>query len=291
VDLKHPGPGISQKNQHKHGCIPILKLYLCNIDHQSVHFKINNKLNNSTMKTLVNLLSQKFVLFLFITFLSFPGLSQQIIQGTWGTQADSYRGQNGQRFTIAFPAGGTVSSRLWGTDLYTDDSSIGAAAIHAGLISARNGGTVTIEIRPGAAAYTGSIRNGVTSREYGAFSGSFVFVATGSVTTTTVTPVNAIQGTWGTQADSYRGQNGQRFTISFPAGGTVSGRLWGTDLYTDDSSIGAAAIHAGLISARNGGTVTIEIRPGASAYTGSKSNGVDSKDWGPFSGSFVFVRP
>jgi hypothetical protein len=100
-----------------------------------------------------------------------------------------------------------------------------------------------------------------------------------------------IQGTDATQADSYRGQNGQRFTITFPAGGTLSGRLWGTGLYTDDSSIATAAVHAGLISTQNGGTVTIEIRAGASAYTGSSRNGVDSKNWGPFSGSFVLVRP
>jgi hypothetical protein len=108
--------------------------------------------------------------------MSIPGYSQQIIQGTDATQADSYRGQNGQRFTIAFPAGGTVSGRLWGTDLYTDDSSIATAAVHAGLISVQNGGTVTIEIRQGAPSYQGSNRNGVTSRDWGPFSGSFVFV-------------------------------------------------------------------------------------------------------------------
>ena len=102
--------------------------------------------------------------------------SQNAIQGTWATQADSYRGKNGQRFTFVFPGNGTISSRVWGTDLYTDDSSIASAAVHAGLITPQNGGVVTIEIRAGAASYQASTRNGVVSQGYGGWTGSFVFV-------------------------------------------------------------------------------------------------------------------
>jgi hypothetical protein len=218
-----------------------------------------------------------------------PVQPANIIQGTWATQADSYRGQNGKQVTISFPAGGVLSSRLWGTDLYTDDSSIGTAAVHAGLINPQSGGTVTIEIRPGVSSYQGSTRNGITSSGYGAFQGSFVFVNQGSAVVTPVQPVNAIQGTWTAQADSYRGQNGKRYTITFPPGGVLSPRLWGTDLYTDDSSIGTAAVHAGLINPQSGGTVTIEIRPGASSYQGSTRNGITSSGYGGFSGSFVFA--
>lgn len=101
---------------------------------------------------------------------------------------------------------------------------------------------------------------------------------------------NAIQATWTTQADTYRGKNGQRFTYYFPPGGTASGRLWGTDVYTDDSSIGTAAVHAGLITFQNGGTVTIEIRAGQPAYQASTRNGITSSSYGSWSGSFVFVR-
>lgn len=94
---------------------------------------------------------------------------------TWATQADNLRGRNGQRFTYHCPPG-TVSTRLWGVDLYTDDSSICTAAAHAGLINAQSGGTVTIEIRAGANAYQGTTRNGVKSSGYGSWHGSFVFV-------------------------------------------------------------------------------------------------------------------
>ncbi len=95
---------------------------------------------------------------------------------SWGTQADSLRGKNGQQYSFACPGGGTVSGRLWGTDTYTDDSSICTAAVHAGLITAARGGTVTIQIRAGASSYRGSLRNGVTSSDYGAWHGSFVFI-------------------------------------------------------------------------------------------------------------------
>ncbi len=207
-------------------------------------------------------------------------------QANWGTQADSLRGQNGSRFTFVCPAGGTLSGRLWGTELYTDDSSICTAAVHAGLITVQSGGTVSIEIRAGASAYTGTTRNGVTSQGYGAYGGSFVFVS-GSSGNPVVTAA-----TWTTQADGWRGRNGQRFSISCPGGGELAARLWGTDLYTDDSSICTAAVHAGLISREAGGTVRIEIRPGAGAYQASTRNGLTSREYGAFSGSFVFVgRP
>jgi len=104
-----------------------------------------------------------------------------------------------------------------------------------------------------------------------------------------VTPTN-VQANWSTQADTYRGKNGQRFTYYIPPGGTPGGRLWGTDIYTDDSSIGTAAVHAGLITFQNGGTVTIEIRAGQSTYQGSSRNGITSSGYGYWYGSFVFVR-
>ena len=84
-------------------------------------------------------------------------------------------------------------------------------------------------------------------------------------TTTGDSPIMTTRGDWNTQAGSFCGKNGQRYTFTFPAGATTS-RLWGTDLYTYDSSIATAAVHAGLITPQRGGTVAIEIRPAASSY-------------------------
>lgn len=100
--------------------------------------------------------------------------SPAVVQATWSTNATTYRGQN-IRVTYNCPGGGTAAT-VWGTDYYTDDSSICTAAVHYGLISFANGGRVTIEMRQGAASYTGSTRNGVSSNNYGAWSGSYVFI-------------------------------------------------------------------------------------------------------------------
>lgn len=84
------------------------------------------------------------------------------------------RGKNNQRFTYLCPPGGTANT-IWGTNTYTDDSRICTAAVHVGRISLALGGTVTIEILPGQAAYTGSTKNGITSLDYGVWGGSFAF--------------------------------------------------------------------------------------------------------------------
>lgn len=201
----------------------------------------------------------------------------------WGTTATSLRGQNTQRYAFECPAGGVLSGSIWGTDLYTDDSSICTAAVHAGYLDPRAGGIITIEIRPGAASYAASARNGVTTKAYGGWSGSFVVV---NVKEPTVDP-NAKTIGWATTATDLRGRNGQQFTFLCPPGGSVSGAIWGTDIYTDDSSICTAAVHRGLITAASGGSVTLEVRPGAGGYTASTRNGVTSRAYGGWSGSFT----
>lgn len=234
------------------------------------------------------LLYRLYVLLLFLGMVTLLP-AQTVIQGNWNTQANEYSANIGKRYTFYFPPGGTISSRVWGTDVYTYDCSIASAAVHAGLISTRNGGTVTIEIRAGQASYQGSTRNGVTSRDWGAFGGSFIFVNGPGTIPPVLIDANAIRGDWNTQANEYSANVGKRYTFYFPPGGTISARVWGTDIYTYDCSIASAAVHAGLITVKNGGTVTIEIRPGESSYKGSVRNGVTSKDWGAFGGSFIFV--
>jgi LCCL domain-containing protein/PAN domain-containing protein len=100
----------------------------------------------------------------------------------WGTNVRG-QGQSGQQFTYVCPANGSPAS-VWGTDIYTDDSSICTAAVHAGLITFAAGGTVAIEIRPGQPSYTGSVRNGVSSSSYGSWGSSYVFVGSTAGTTT-----------------------------------------------------------------------------------------------------------
>lgn len=97
---------------------------------------------------------------------------------SWGDDATRYRGKVGTRLTFTCPAG--KPQKVWGSDIYSDDSSLCSAAVHAGVIS-RKGGPITIEIRSGLTSYRGSKRNRVASKEYGAWEGSFVVLgATGA---------------------------------------------------------------------------------------------------------------
>ncbi len=93
----------------------------------------------------------------------------------WSASAEAHRGEDGRQFSYSCPPNGQAYT-VWGTDVYTDDSSICNAAVHAGLFSRADGGRVTIEIRPGRASYSGSTRNGATTLDYGEWGGSFVVV-------------------------------------------------------------------------------------------------------------------
>lgn len=95
---------------------------------------------------------------------------------------------------------------------------------------------------------------------------------------------------WTDNATRLRGNDGTRYTFNCPAlGDAAPGTVWGTDVYTDDSAICAAAVHAGVIGT-GGGNVTIEIAAGQAGYQGMVRNGIASRPWQSFLGSFRFVR-
>jgi hypothetical protein len=97
--------------------------------------------------------------------------------------------------------------------------------------------------------------------------------------------------TWTADAARFRGANGQAFDYACPAHG-VAQPVWGTLIYTDDSSVCTAAVHHGAIGFEAGGWVRIVIRPGLPRYQGSIRNGVTSQDWAePWKGSFTVATP
>jgi len=203
----------------------------------------------------------------------------------WTASARSLRGRNGSHFSFNCPAGG-VAYAVWGTTVYTDDSSVCTAAVHAGRITLTRGGKVVIEIRAGRSSYQGSTRHGITSHSWGSWHGSFVVVSASASTGKAGTPKGG--SGWNKTAFGLRGHNGSRYAFSCPAHGTAY-RVWGTTVYTDDSSVCTAAVHAGRITLARGGRVVIKIRAGRSSYKGSTRHGITSRSWGVWHGSFVFV--
>jgi hypothetical protein len=87
---------------------------------------------------------------------------------------ESFRGRNGQVFQ--FSVVGQVSGPVYGDGIYTDDTHLAGAAVHAGLLADGEPGVVTVQVLPGQSQYTGATRNGITSLPYGAWGGSYQFV-------------------------------------------------------------------------------------------------------------------
>lgn len=202
----------------------------------------------------------------------------------WEANADSLNGKEGETMTLACSPNGTLHN-VWGSDIYTADSSICSAAVHSGLITLQQGGTVTIELRAGRSIYGASERNGVTSQTYGSWPHSFVF-KTANTEALVRAADEATPVLWNTGAAIGTFAAGKMLKVSCPANGNP-GSVWGTDTYTLDSSICTAAVHAGKIKLETGGPVTIEMRPGEDSYKGSERNGIKSNDYEKYGSSFI----
>jgi LCCL domain len=202
----------------------------------------------------------------------------------WTANAQTLRTATGSRFLYVCPANGRLD-QVWGTRVYTDDSSVCTAAVHAGLITVAEGGLVTIEHLPGQSSYTGSVANGVTSVSWGAWGGSFQLIGADKGGGTTGVLMGG--GSWIAQAASFRGKNGQKYLFICPGGGRI-GTIYGTNTYTDDSSVCTAAVQVGLITPANGGRVVAEIAAGLKSYVSATANGVTSRPYVSWLGSFRF---
>src|SRR5205807_2155099 len=76
-------------------------------------------------------------------------------------------------------------------------------------------------------------------------------------------PVNA-QPDPGTMT-GFRAEVGKSFV--FQVTGSDSGSIWGSDVYTDDSNLATAAVHAGIIPVGQQGVVKVTVLPGQESYT------------------------
>jgi hypothetical protein len=198
----------------------------------------------------------------------------------------SLRNNNGTTYSIKVT--GTAEGSVWGgaDGIYTDDSRLGKAAVHAGLLRIGQEGVIVVKILPGQPAYTASTNNGITTTSYGAYSGSFKFESGSTIKPILTTPSNFINDPG--NLTSFRNNNGTTYSIKVT--GTAEGSVWGgaDGIYTDDSRLGKAAVHAGLLNIGQEGVVVVRILPGQPAYTASANNGITTAGYGAYSGSFKF---
>nr|CAB3260416.1 uncharacterized protein LOC100175297 [Phallusia mammillata] len=162
-----------------------------------------------------------------------------------------------------------TSSRVWGSAIYTDDSYICAAAIHDGRIT-DSGGSFRVYKLGGMSLYTAQDQNGISSKSFANWQGSFAFED--------YCLRQSVQLDFGEDVSTiFHCPPGCQDTTS---------RLWGTDIYTDDSYICAAALHGSVITDAMGGVVIVTKSGQRSNYSNSTRNGITSKSYGSWPRSF-----
>ncbi len=75
--------------------------------------------------------------------------------------------------TYYFRLIGATEGMVWGTDTYTGDSPLAVAAVHSGAVEAGETGIVKVTVAPPLQQYSGSVRHGVTTHDFGRFGTAF----------------------------------------------------------------------------------------------------------------------
>jgi hypothetical protein len=192
----------------------------------------------------------------------------------------SLRRFRGQPSPLFFEVTGSTTGSVWGTDEYTDDSALSTAAVHAGVLKPGEKGIVQVTLVPGGTGYRGTIRNGVTTTSHYEFGGGYKVAAAPGVRPGAERGIDPLPESM----KELRGRNGAEYL--FEVTGMAGGKVWGTDVYTDDSDLAAAAVHAGVLKDGQKGVVKVTVLAGQPTYTGSTRNGVTSSDYGTHPGSF-----
>ncbi len=167
---------------------------------------------------------------------------------------------------------------VWGTDYYTDDSNLCTAAVHAGAIPA-SGGIIGVQTRPGRGSYSGSRRNGIETNDYGQWRRTIVFAD----------PASLAGEIDDVMCPGVYNAGGTNWSGTCRCVGPGDGPVWGSSIYTADSDLCRAAMHAGVIG-QSGGVVQVTSAPGQSSYDGTTRNGVTTNNWGSYGASFRVSR-
>lgn len=110
---------------------------------------------------------------------SFRGAGESAATATGAAEAPTnliaYQGQFGKQLAVRVT--GAVGGSVWGSGPYTLDSTLAAAAVHAGAVRVGQTAVVRVKVVPSPGGFIGSVRNGVTTAGFGPFAGgAFEFV-------------------------------------------------------------------------------------------------------------------
>jgi serine/threonine protein kinase len=243
------------------------------------------------------------------------------------TNAVGWRDRVGEQFDVEV-TGGDQSTRgsagIWGADVYTDDSDFGLAAVHCGLLKVGERAKLTVTIVKSPATHLGTQRNGINSLSWGASPVSFLLQRKSPLDSADNRSLpRAYRWLGSTERNGARSltmarpsavgphyrlltegpawanrtiepsplrdvQMGNQLEVEVI--GSATGTVWGTEMYTSDSDVATAAVHAGLVRLHERARITVTLVKSPSHYTGSTSHGIRSHDYGAFPSGFLLRR-
>src|SRR5262249_916652 len=83
----------------------------------------------------------------------------------------SIQGNIGQTFVFKVTGAPAGSAGIFGTGVYTTDSRLAVAAVHAGILKPGQTGNVKVTLMGQVANFAASTQNGITSNAYGPYPG------------------------------------------------------------------------------------------------------------------------
>ncbi len=186
--------------------------------------------------------------------------------------------------STAFLVTGTTNGIVKGTGTYTIDSSLATAAVHAGILSPGQKGLVRVTLLPGQNSYPGSAKNGVTSVNSGASPSSYALESiwdTSPVVEMTLDPGSVAE---------YPGAVAGKNLVVWIKGRKTGGSVWGSEIYTNDSTLALAAVHAGVLADGESAAITVKVLPGQDNYSSTTKNGVSTSGYGYWGLSYSLER-
>lgn len=193
-----------------------------------------------------------------------------------------------------------ASGGVYGSTRYTADSSICAAAVHAGKVQA-SGGAVNIVVGGACASFPGTSANGVTTTSWSSYDKTFGFdtlpacavaAAPSAPTAPAAAPAGGVADCPSFIGQSDKNKPGDSLTCVCQANIDYTiGAAYGTDRYSHDSPICMSARHAGKLP-QPSGTITVYAAEGCGKFDGTARNGITTRSWGSTTpGTIAFVAP
>ena len=195
-----------------------------------------------------------------------------------------FAGAPGKMFRGHCPnCSGDSKDSVFGTEIYHPQSSICKAAQHSGAIPKGKGGSVIISLIGPKPIFNGS------EGEDHSFSATFA-AADKSFMIKKALPIQKVNCSTTAQIGKFSdAPTNSQFVVMCPKMcSMLKDEIYGTEAYTENSSICIAAIHRGIINDR-GGEARFIIQSGRDNYKGSNGFGVISKESGPNVRSFQFL--